>query len=83
MCTQSLKRYIGAADGWTVPCAEAAQGESKMSCLDDHPPLAGVYPASGQPHITHQPQHSEQVTWSEFYNLAADGFTLFKGFCIP
>lgn len=46
--------------------------------LDAHPPLAGTYPASGQPCITHQLQHSEAVTWSKFYNLAADGFAVFS-----
>lgn len=45
--------------------------------LDAHPPSAGIYPASGQPCVSHQLQHSEEVTWSEFYNLVADGFAVF------
>jgi len=55
-----------------VPYAE------EMSCLNDRPPLAGIYPASGQPPIMHWPQHLKQVAWSEFYNLAADHFTVFS-----
>lgn len=61
-----------------MPCAEGAQDESNKSCLDARPPLAGISPASGEPGFTHRPQHSEQVTWREFYNLAADGFTIFS-----
>lgn len=53
-----------------------AQDESKMFCLDDRPPLAGIYPASGQPSVTRRPQRSEEGTWSKLYTLAADGFTI-------
>lgn len=76
--TQSLKRCMGAADGWTLPCAEGARGEIKKSCPDNRPPWAGIYPASGPPRTAHRPPRADQATWSASHNLAADGFTVFS-----
>lgn len=63
-----------------MSCAEGTQDGKKdiLIVLDAHPPLAGIYPPSGQPCVAHQLQHSEEVTCSEFCNLAADGFAVFS-----
>lgn len=56
MYAQSLEWYVGAADGWTVPRAEGAEGERRTSCLRGHPPWPVTYPAEGRPRVTPSPQ---------------------------